>query len=87
MGANISQIYTLLSKEYLILILISFILAVPVAYIFMNQWLEDFTYRTTIGMESFIIPAILLIVIATLAVSYQLIKAALVNPVELIRDE
>lgn len=87
LGASIPQIYLLLSKEYARLVIIAFLLASPLAYYAMRQWLQDFAYRVPIGLSSFVFPFLLLSLIAAFAVSYQSIKAALVNPVDMLRDE
>lgn len=87
LGATMYNLVTLLSKDFLILVLLSFVFAVPIAWYVMNQWLADFAYRIEIGPNIFAIAggAALLIAIAT--VSWQSVKAALVNPVESLRNE
>lgn len=87
LGASISNITTLLSKDFLRLVLISIILAVPVSWYFMTNWLEGFAYRITISWWTFAIAGILALVIALLTVSYQAIKAAIVNPVKSLQSE
>jgi putative ABC transport system permease protein len=68
-------------------VLIANLIAWPVAYYFMNQWLQDFSYRINLGWEIFVLSAVLALAIAILSVSYQAIKAALANPVEALRYE
>jgi putative ABC transport system permease protein len=69
------------------LIIIAIGIAIPVAYYFMNKWLQDFAYRTNISWVVFVITAIIAISIALLTISFQAIKAALANPVKSLRTE
>jgi putative ABC transport system permease protein len=87
LGASISGIVIILSKEYVKWIVLANVLAWPAAYVVMNQWLKNFAYRTDIGISAFFLSAVLALVIALLTVSYQSIKAALANPVESLRYE
>lgn len=87
LGASVSSITTLLSKDFLKLVLISIILAVPISWYFMSKWLEDFTYRITISWWTFALAGFLALGIALLTVSYQAIKAAIANPVKSLRTE
>jgi len=87
LGASITGIVMLLSKEFTKWVLIANVLAWPLAYYFMNKWLQEFANRITIGIETFIFSAILALVIALAAVSFLTIKAALANPVESLRYE
>jgi hypothetical protein len=87
LGASISGIILMLSKEFTKWVLIANLIAWPVAYLAMNQWLQDFAYRIDIGLGTFILAAILALVIALLTVSYQAVKAAKANPVEALRYE
>ena len=77
----------MLSKDFLKLVLISFIIAVPVAWIGMSKWLEDFAYRINISIWVFVVAGICAIAIALLTISFQSIKAALANPVKSLRSE
>ena len=86
-GASVFQITALLSKDFLKLVLISFIIAVPVAWIGMSKWLEDFAYRINISIWVFVVAGICAIAIALLTISFQSIKAALANPVKSLRSE
>ena len=86
-GASVFQITALLSKDFLKLVLISFIIAVPVAWIGMSKWLEDFAYRINISVWVFVVAGICAIAIALLTISFQSIKAALANPVKSLRSE
>lgn len=87
LGASIPSILSLISKEFIYLILISFVISVPIAYIVMQQWLQEFTYRTEIGIYVFALAGIGTLLIALLTVSWQSIKAALMNPVNSLRSE
>ncbi len=87
LGASVRSIATLLSKDFLKLVLIAIVLAVPVSWYFMSKWLEDFAYRITISWWTFALAGIAALAIALLTVSYQAIKAAIVNPVKSLRTE
>jgi len=87
LGATVSQVVSLLSKEFLKLVLIAFIIAVPIAWFAMNKWLQDFAYRTEMSWWIFAIAGIIAFLIALLTVSIQAIKAAMANPVKSLRSE
>lgn len=87
MGASISSIVGLLSKDFLKLVLIAFVIASPIAYFGMDRWLQNFAYRTDIYWWIFAIAAILSTGIAFITVSFQSIKAAVMNPVKSLRTE
>lgn len=87
MGATIPDVLTLMSGEFLKLILLSFILAIPISYLAAINWLNDFTYRTDIGVDIFLMSGIGALLIALLTVSWQSLKAALMNPVDSLRSE
>ncbi len=87
LGASITSITSLLSKDFLKLVLVAFFIAVPISWYFMNIWLEDFAYRITISWWFFFAAGILAFAIAMATISYQAIKAAIVNPVKSLRSE
>jgi len=87
LGASIPQITFLLSKEFLILVLISIAIASPIAWYVMNKWLESFTYRTDIPWWLFFVVGGISLIIALLTVDFQAIKAATENPVKAIKSE
>ncbi len=87
MGASVGGIITLLSKEFLKLVAVSFVLATPLAYFAMQRWLNDFAYRTDLHLSTFLLAGLLAVGIALLSVSYQSIKAALADPVKSLRYE
>ncbi|QEC70004.1 FtsX-like permease family protein [Panacibacter ginsenosidivorans] len=87
LGASVSNIIFLLSKEFTILILIAFAVAAPLAWYFMHQWLQDYTYRITPGIGIFLSAILASVVIAWITVGYRAIKAAIANPVKSLRTE
>jgi ABC-type antimicrobial peptide transport system permease subunit len=87
LGASVTGIATLLSKDFLKLVIVSFIIAAPISWWAMNAWLQDYNYRVTIEWWVFAMAAILSVVIAIITVSYQAIKAAIANPVRSLRTE
>jgi len=87
LGASVSGITTLLSIDFLKLVFVSFILAAPVAWWAMHNWLQDYTYQVKIEWWVFAMAGILSILIAVITVSYQAIKAAIANPVKSLRSE
>jgi predicted permease len=87
LGASVGQLVTLLSKEFLKLVLIAFVIAVPVAWYFTNKWLQDFAYRVNISWWIFAVAGVSALLVALLTVSFQAIKAALANPVKSLRTE
>jgi len=87
LGANATQLVKLLSKDFLLLIVIAALIAFPVAWWAMNKWLSDFAYRTGISWWVFAIAAILSVVIAFVTISTQAVKAAMMNPVKSLRTE
>ncbi|HEV7347760.1 ABC transporter permease [Telluribacter sp.] len=87
MGASIGSIVGLLSKDFLKLVLISFVIASPIAWYFMSEWLQNFEYRTDIHWWIFLVAAVMAVTIAFATVSFQSIRAALMNPVKSLRSE
>ncbi|KPL07069.1 hypothetical protein AMJ86_06065, partial [bacterium SM23_57] len=87
LGATVSNIFGLLSKEFLMLVVIANVVAVPIAYYTMNEWLQNFAYRTSIGWFTFFLSAFLAVMISLCSISFQSIKAAFANPVDSLRYE
>ncbi len=87
LGASIPNVITLLSKDFLSLVIVASIIAFPIAWWVMNQWLQDFVYRVSIGWWIFLISGIIAIIISLLTVSFLAIKAAIANPVKSLRTE
>ena len=87
LGAKVSSIVTLLSKDFLKLVLVATLIAFPIAWYAMSHWLQGFAYRVNIHWWVFVLAAILALVVALVTVSFQAIKAAVANPVESLRSE
>jgi len=87
LGASVPQIIAMLSGSFIKLIVISMFIAFPVAWYFMNKWLENFAYKVHLGWIIFFIAGSVAVMIALLTVSYQAIKAAIANPVRSLRTE
>ena len=87
MGASSSNVVALLTREFTKLVLISFIIATPLAWYLMKQWFSAFAYKTSMGAWPFALAGLIALVIAWFTVSYQSIKAAIANPVDSLRDE
>lgn len=87
LGASVTGIVTLLSKDFLKLVAISIVIASPIAWWVMNKWLQDFAYRTNIGWTVFVITTVAAMLIALITISFQAIKAAIANPVKSLRTE
>jgi putative ABC transport system permease protein len=87
LGATVTSIVSLLSKDFLKLVIIAFIIATPVAWYMMNKWLQDFAYKTNISGWIFLLAAALAVTITILTVSFRAIRAAVVNPVDSLRSE
>jgi putative ABC transport system permease protein len=87
LGASVSQITTLLSKDFMKLVLVSIILSIPVAYYMMANWLKGFEYKITIQWWMFLVAAVGAIAIALLTIGFQAIKAAMMNPVNSLKAE
>ena len=87
LGASVSNIFRVLTKDYILWISISTVVAWPFSYYLMNRWLEDFAYRININIWIFILSSLVTVIISLLTVSYQSIKAATANPVESLKYE
>ena len=87
LGATVAQIVRLYSWKYTRLVLLSFLIAMPVSYYFLEKWLETFTYRIDLGIQIYIIAGIITLSIAFLTVVYKILEAALSNPAQVLRDE
>jgi ABC-type antimicrobial peptide transport system permease subunit len=87
LGASLSSILLLFSREFVVLIAIAFLIAAPIAYYFMNNWLHGFAYQITIGPQIFAVAILTSFAIAGGTIAYQTIKAAVVNPVKSLRAE
>jgi ABC-type antimicrobial peptide transport system permease subunit len=87
LGASISNLWMLLSKDFITLVIISLLIASPIAYYIMSQWLQKFSYRTNISWDIFAIACSGALIITIITVSFQAIKAATSNPVDSLRTE
>ncbi|MBI1783262.1 MAG: FtsX-like permease family protein, partial [Sphingobacteriales bacterium] len=87
LGASPGNIVYLFSREFVILIVIAFVIAAPIAWYYMHQWLQDYAYRVTISLWLFAAGGLAAIFIALVTISFQAIRAALTNPVKSLRTE
>jgi len=87
LGASVFNLWSLLSKDFVLLVLLSCAIAIPTAYYFLHQWLQSYQYRTEISWWIFVAAGISALIITLLTVSFQAIKAAVANPVKSLRTE
>ena len=87
LGASVAQVLLLVSKEFLVLMSIAFIISIPVTWWSMYAWLQDFAYRINISWWVFVLAGIGASILALITISFQAIKAALANPVKSLRTE
>lgn len=87
LGASVQVIWQLMSKQFIILVLISLIIAIPIGYYFSSQWLQEYSYRMDMNVWIFISAGAIVLVISLITVSFQAIKAAIANPVNSLRTE
>jgi ABC-type antimicrobial peptide transport system permease subunit len=87
LGASVAQVWILLSREFIILVMLSCLIAAPIAFYFMHGWLQTYDYRIKIGPGVFITSAAAAIIVTLITISLQAIKAALMNPVNSLRSE
>jgi putative ABC transport system permease protein len=87
LGASVSQLSLLLSRDFIWLILLAFCIAAPIAWYVMHEWLQGFAYRVEMSLWSFAFAGLMALLIALLTVSFQSIKTALANPVNSLRNE
>lgn len=87
LGASVFNLWGLLSKDFVRLVFISFLVATPIAWYFLDSWLQQYDYHTTISWAIFVLSGLGATVITLLTVSYQAIRAALINPVKSLRSE
>jgi predicted lysophospholipase L1 biosynthesis ABC-type transport system permease subunit len=87
LGASVSQIVTLLSKDFVVLVLVAFAIAAPAAWWFMHSWLNDFAYRTPVGWWIFAACGLGMLLLALIILSARTIRAATDNPVGVLRSE
>jgi len=87
LGASVWGLWRLLSKDFVVLVVISLLIAIPVAWYFMSNWLQRYEYRTPMSLWIFVLSAAGALLITLVTVSYQSINAAMANPVKSIRTE
>jgi putative ABC transport system permease protein len=87
LGASVANIWQLLSKDFVILVIVSCIIAIPIAFFYMKDWLQQYDYRTSVSWEVFALAAIAALVITLITVSFQAVRAAVANPVKNLRAE
>jgi ABC-type antimicrobial peptide transport system permease subunit len=87
LGASAAQVWMLLSGNFILLVIISCVIASPIALYFLSNWLQKYDYRITIGPGVFILSAIIAIIVTLITISFQSVKAALANPVKSLRSE
>jgi len=87
LGASVTSVTVMLGKDFMQLIAIATIVAIPVAWFAMNKWLQDFAYRINIEWWMFLLPGLIAISVALITVCMQSIKAAVANPAESLRTE
>jgi putative ABC transport system permease protein len=87
LGASVGSVVYIFSKEFIILVTIGFVIASPIAWYFMDRWLQDYVYRINISWWIFLMGGISAVIIALVTVSFQAIKAAVANPVKSLRTE
>ena len=87
LGATTEHLVTLLSKDFLKLVGIALIMAIPIAWYGMNEWLNNFAFRIDLHWEIFVIASLIALLISFFTVSFQSIKTALMNPVESLKNE
>ncbi|MEQ8810690.1 MAG: FtsX-like permease family protein, partial [Imperialibacter sp.] len=87
LGASVANLWQMLSKDFVVLVVISCVIAMPLAWYFMDSWLDSFVYRSTISWSVFVITGAIALLITLATVSFQAIKAATANPVKSLRTE
>jgi ABC-type antimicrobial peptide transport system permease subunit len=87
LGASVPQVWLMLSKEFIVLVLISSLIASPIAFYFLQSWLQKYSYRISIGVSVFFWSAFAGLTITLITISFQAVKAALANPVRSLRSE
>jgi putative ABC transport system permease protein len=87
MGASVGNILKMICRDFAWLLIIGFVLAIPVSYYLMSQWLQNFIYHTAMDAATYVISFVMVLVIVLLTISYQAVKASLANPVNSLRSE
>jgi putative ABC transport system permease protein len=87
LGASVQQVWLLLSKDFIVLVFISCLIAAPVSFYFLHTWLMNYDYRISIGAGVFVLGALIALLITIITISFQAIKAAIANPVKSLGTE
>ena len=87
LGASVPNLWLLLSKDFVLLVIIALLIASPIAFYLMQQWIQKFAYRTDISIWIFVVSGLGALVVTLFTVSFQAIKAAVANPVKSLRTE
>jgi putative ABC transport system permease protein len=87
MGASVQNIVTLMSGQFIKLVLIACLIALPLAWYGINTWLDEFAFRIDLALDLFLVPVVILLVICLVTVSFQIIKGANANPAKVLRSE
>ena len=87
LGASVQQVWLLLSKDFIVLVIISCLIAAPISFYFLHNWLMNYDYRISIGAGVFVLSALMALLVTVITISFQGIKAAIANPVKSLRTE
>jgi len=87
LGASVNSVVTILSKDFIKLVIVALLIAIPAAWLAADKWLQDYPYRISLSWQMFAMPGALVIFIALATVSFQAIRAAVANPVKSLRTE
>ena len=87
LGASVFNLWSLLSNDFMVMVLISFLIATPITYYFMHNWLQNYQYRANLSWWIFAASGVGVLMMTLLTVSFQSIKAAIANPVKSLRTE
>ena len=87
LGASVPRVVLLLTKQFFLWVLLANVVAWPVAYVAMRRWLENYPFRTSLGLHIFLLSAVVALVITMLTVSFHAVRAARANPVDSLRYE
>jgi putative ABC transport system permease protein len=87
LGASMASLVSILSMDFVKLVLAASLIALPIAYVGMNKWLETYTYRITPGWILFVVPMIVVLVISAITISFQVLKTAMTNPADTLKSE
>ena len=87
LGSSVSKVFFMITRDFVKLVLIAIIFSVPITYFLIRQWLNDFAYQAPLSLWTFLVAACLILLVAFLSVTYQVLNAALVNPIKSLRYE